>query len=69
MWTQTTEGGFDVTEKNMSLEKLPAKQDEWAGILQTYGRYETEKEFKNAPSQFLVFARRQWVKFAIEKFE
>ena len=69
MWIETTEGHFNITGKNANLEKLPKKDDEWAQIIQTYGRYESEKEFKNAPSSFLTFARRQWLKFAIEKFE
>ncbi|MDU0370963.1 M949_RS01915 family surface polysaccharide biosynthesis protein [Hymenobacter endophyticus] len=28
------------------------------------GRYETEKEFRNAPPAFLPFARRQWQRFS-----
>ncbi|RSK49420.1 M949_RS01915 family surface polysaccharide biosynthesis protein [Hymenobacter rigui] len=28
------------------------------------GRYETEKEFRNAPPAFLQFARRQWQRFS-----
>lgn len=70
MWVQASaEEKFTVTEKDMNLEKLPKKSDEIEQLFQSYGRYETEKEFKNAPPSFLEFAKKQWFKFVIEKFE
>jgi hypothetical protein len=57
---------FRVTEKNVNLEKFPAKEDDYSWVM---GRYETEKEFAKAPASFLVFARREWLKYAKQQFE
>ncbi|MCG2614717.1 hypothetical protein LZZ85_10515 [Terrimonas sp. NA20] len=57
---------FRVTEKNVNLEKFPAKEDDYTWVM---GRYETEKDFVRAPQQFLIFARKEWLKFAKETFE
>jgi hypothetical protein len=58
---------FRVTEKDVNLEKLPpVKEEDYEKL---FGRYQTEKDFKNAPSSFLVFARKEWLKYAKESFE
>jgi len=58
---------FRVTEKDVNLEKMPpVKEEEYEKL---FGRYQTEKDFKNAPSSFLVFARKEWLKHAKEKFD
>jgi hypothetical protein len=68
MWLKSSEEDkFTVTENDVNLEKLPKKQDEFEQILQSYGRYETEKNFASAPAEFLPYARREWMKYVIEK--
>lgn len=62
-------GQFEVTEKDVNLEKLPKPKGEAAKMYQQYGRYVTEKEFTNAPKEFLNHARRQWLKYAKESFD
>lgn len=57
---------FKVTDKNANLEKFPVKNDDYTWEM---GRYENEKEFAKAPEAFLLFARREWIKFAVEKPE
>ncbi|MET0462666.1 MAG: hypothetical protein ABW007_05915 [Chitinophagaceae bacterium] len=57
---------FKVTEKNVNLDKFPAKKDDYTWVM---GRYETEKDFATAPQQFLLFARKEWLKYAKETFE
>lgn len=58
-----------VTVNDANLETLPGykkKEDEY---LKTFGRYETEKDFASAPPEFLAYARQQWMKFVIERFD
>ena len=70
MWIKAAESDtFTVTENNVNLEKLPKKKDEYEQILQSFGRYESEKEFARAPAVFLQHARKQWMKYVIESFE
>jgi hypothetical protein len=52
----------------LNLAKLPKQKDEWEQMLQTFGRYETEKEFEKASPEFLPFVRRQWLKY-VKSFE
>jgi hypothetical protein len=70
MWVKSGEDSkFTVTEKDVNLETLKGYKrtgDEWE---KTTGRYQTEKEFAKAPPEFLIFARRQWMKYVKEKFE
>lgn len=58
-----------VEEDSLNLEKLPKPTEEWEQMLLSFGRYETEKEFSNAPPSFLPFARRQWLKYVKESFD
>ncbi len=68
MWLKASDDDkFTVTEENANLEKLPKKQDEFEQIMQTWGRYESEKEFVSAPPEFLSFAKHEWMKCVIEK--
>jgi hypothetical protein len=54
-----------VTEKDVNLETLAGyKPDE--DYYKEYGRYKSEKDFIKAPPSFLQFARKQWLKFAVE---
>lgn len=70
MWIKSgEENRFTVTENDMNLEKLPKKTDEYEQILQSFGRYESEKEFAGAPAAFLAHARKQWMKYVKESFE
>lgn len=70
MWIRAgADDTFPVTENNMNLEKLPKKTDEYEQILQSFGRYESEKEFTTAPAVFLQHARKQWMKYVKESFE
>lgn len=58
---------YEITEKNVNLEKLPKPKDESEEILRSFGRYETEKDFSGAPAEFLLFARNEWLKYSKEK--
>jgi hypothetical protein len=58
-----------VEEDSINLEKLPKPTDEWEQILLSLGRYETEKEFSNAPVSFLSFVRREWLKYVKKSFD
>jgi hypothetical protein len=60
---------FDVNENNVNLELTPKLKDEMAEILRRMGRYESEQQFKNAPPEFLTYARSEWLKFVKESFE
>lgn len=69
MWVKTGDGDqFTVTPADADLEKLPKKKDEYEQLLQTFGRYETEREFAMAPPAFLEYAREQWMRFVVETF-
>ena len=57
---------FRVTPQDVNLEKLVKPSDEYERYLQEYGRYESEKEFRQAPAGSLEFAKAEWLKFAIE---
>jgi hypothetical protein len=57
---------FTVTENNVNLEKLPRKQDEIDQMVMSFGRYESEKDFANAPPAFLSFAKSEWLKYVKE---
>ncbi|MFZ1263871.1 MAG: hypothetical protein WAT34_10225 [Chitinophagaceae bacterium] len=68
MWLRySPEVKFMVTEKDVNLESTPKLKDEMEELLRTFGRYENEKEFADAPSQFLPFARSEWLKYVKEK--
>lgn len=58
---------FDVTEDNANLEKMLKAKDETEEMLRSFGRYETEKEFNNAPPEFIIHARKEWLKYVKEK--
>jgi hypothetical protein len=69
MWVKSAENDrFTVTEKTVNLESMPGSNagDEWE---KNYGKYRSEKDFANAPPSFVKFARKQWLKYAIESFE
>lgn len=66
VWAGEEDSVFKVTEQNVNLEKAPAKKDDYSWVM---GRYETERDFAKAPQQFLVFARKEWLKYAKETFE
>ena len=57
------------TKENVNLETLPKADSEYGQLLQYDGRYENEKDFKNAFPEFLIFARGLWLKNAIETFD
>jgi len=70
MWlAQSPDQIFDITEKDVNLEKLPKPKEEWEQYSQLSGRYETEKEFRNAPLSFLEYARKEWLKHVKESFD
>jgi hypothetical protein len=52
----------------INLSQLPKPKEEWEQMVQSFGRYETEKDFAKAPAAFLSFARRQWLKY-VKSFE
>jgi hypothetical protein len=57
---------YTVTEKDVNLETAPIIKDQ-DELLRTFGRYENEKEFADAPPEFLTFARSEWLKYNKEK--
>jgi hypothetical protein len=68
MWiAYSPEIRYDVTAENVNLEKLPPLNSGDSQLLRTFGRYESEKSFNNAPAAFLEFARAEWLKYSIEK--
>jgi hypothetical protein len=68
-WYGMGDTKFDVTVDNANLEKLPGYIGTDEDIVKAFGRYETEKEFVNAPPAFLSFAREQWIKHIKESLE
>lgn len=70
MWVQLSDTDkFTLTESDANLEKIVPAKDDFERDLQTFGRYQSEKDFVNAPAPFIVFARKQWIRFAKESFE
>ncbi len=61
------EAKFDVNAKNVNLETLPKTANEGDAVMQSLGRYESEKAFVDAPPEFLEYARNEWLKHVIEK--
>ena len=69
-WIKTTdEDKFTVNETNANLETLPGYRKTDEEYMETLGRYESEKGFAGASPEFLSYARKQWMKFVIERFE
>ena len=60
---------FTVTEKDANLETLPGYKKTEEEYMKTFGRYESEKEFAQAPPEFLDHARKKWMRFVIERME
>lgn len=58
---------YSVTEKDVNMESSPKLKEESDEMLRSFGRYESEKEFANAPPEFLTFARNEWLKYNKEK--
>ena len=70
MWIKVAEyDKFNLKEEDLDLEKQAKSDDEYESYLRTVGRYQTEKEFSNAPLSFLNYAKKQWYKNVIETFE
>lgn len=70
MWVQqNSTDSFTVTANNVNLETLPKAVSEYGRLVQLDGRYESEKDFKQAPPAFLPFAQQLWLKHVIEKFD
>ncbi|HEX2630673.1 MAG TPA: hypothetical protein VHM26_16770 [Chitinophagaceae bacterium] len=70
MWVRASESDlFTITDDNANLESLPKKKDEYDQLMQSFGRYQNEKEFATAPPAFLKYAKDQWMKHVIEKFD
>lgn len=63
------EDSFTVTEKDVNLETLAGYKKTEDEYMKTFGRYESEKGFADAPPEFLAYARKQWMKFVIETIE
>jgi hypothetical protein len=70
MWIQAAENEkFTLKEDELNLEKQPKTDDEFEGYRLSMGRYETEKEFSKATPAFLIHAKKQWFRYAVETFE
>ncbi len=66
-WIAYEEGmTFNITEDNANLEGTTQLKDELAEMERTMGKYESEYQFSNTPPAFLIFARKEWVKYAKE---
>lgn len=66
-WVKTApEDEFTITENTVNLEKIPRRKDDFDQWVMSCGRYETEKDFVNAPPTFLPYARTEWIKYAKE---
>jgi hypothetical protein len=55
-----------ITEKDVNLETLPGYKGPDDDYDKAFGRYKSERDFLKAPSSFLQFARKQWLKFVVE---
>jgi hypothetical protein len=60
---------FSVTENDANLETLKGYRKTEDDYMKTFGRYESEREFAQAPPGFITHARREWMKFVKESFE
>lgn len=70
MWLKISpEDKFIVTENDANLDKLQGYHRAEEDFLKSYGRYENEKDFAGAPSNFITYARKKWMQFVIETFE
>ncbi len=70
MWLAASpEDKFAVTENNANLEKLPGYKGTEEEYMKTFGRYESEKEFSQAPPEFIMHARGRWMRFVKESFD
>jgi hypothetical protein len=58
---------FELTENNSNIEALPPAKDAMDDIMREMGRYFTEKEFAAASPEFIVYARKEWLKHVMEK--
>lgn len=68
MWLKySPEFKFTVTEKDVNLDGQPELKDESEAMLRSFGRYDNEKQFGMAPPEFLTYARKEWIKYVIEK--
>ncbi len=52
-----------VPADSLNLEKMPPLTDEWAILIRSFGRYESEKDFASAPHAFLPHARSLWLRY------
>lgn len=70
MWLKSSEESkFTVTGQNVNLEtwkNYKGTDEEWEKL---FGRYQTEKDFLQAPTSFLNYARHQWLKHVKESFD
>ena len=70
MWLAVSpEDKFTVTENDANLEKLPGYKGTEEEYVKTFGRYESEKDFSQAPVAFINYARSSWMRFVKESFE
>ncbi|MDZ4794104.1 MAG: hypothetical protein SGI83_07485 [Bacteroidota bacterium] len=68
MWLKSSpEDKFTVTERDANLESLADYNKTDEEYMKTFGRYESEKSFSGTPSEFLPYARSEWMKYVIEK--
>ncbi len=58
---------FNVSEKDVNLAALPPLTDDTEDMLRRFGRYENEKDFAEAPVEFIAYARKEWLKHVMEK--
>lgn len=69
-WLKSSpEDSLSVTEKDANLETLAGYKKSEDEYMKTFGRYESEKEFERTPPEFLDHARKQWMKFVVERME
>lgn len=66
-WVNIKNNNFNITEKNVNLEKLSIPESDNEIKLQKMGRYNSEEKFIDAPASFLSYAKKQWLKFVVEK--
>jgi hypothetical protein len=67
-WIEYSPGlKFDLNTSNLNMEKQSKTDTDGDPVLHMLGRYETERAFDGAPSQFLEYARNEWLKYVIQK--
>ena len=70
MWNKASfaPGTVQFKLNELDLSERKDYKNEAEDYIIAIGRYKNENDFKNAPPTFIVFARKEWLKFSEHKF-